>query len=202
VSVEGFVLAGGRSSRMGRDKALVELAGKPLIARALETLRSAGIAARLAGARGDLSAFAPVVPDEAEDAGPLSGVCSALRAAGSEWVVFLPVDLPLLPASLLQFLIEHAQVTDAAVTVASLNGFAQTFPAVVRRETLAALSAELASGRSGVFAAFSRAGMRVVAVEMVAQAGGVREWPPYRWFWNVNTPAELEKVESVLKRLG
>jgi molybdopterin-guanine dinucleotide biosynthesis protein A len=195
---EGFVLAGGRSSRMGRDKALVELAGKPLVAWALEVLRGAGLTARIAGARADLSAYAEVIPDEAEEEGPLAGVCAALRAARAVWAVFVPVDLPLIPASLIRLLIEHARVTGSAVTVPSLNGFAQTFPAVVRRDALAVLSAELNAGRAGAFAAFASAGVRVVPVEMVAQVRGELEWPAYRWFWNVNTPVELEKVESLI----
>ncbi len=198
MDAEGFVLAGGLSSRMGRDKALVELAGKPLIAWALDVLRGAGQVARIAGARADLSAFAAVVPDEAVDAGPLSGVCSALRAAEAEWAVFVPVDLPLIPASLIRILVEHARSTGAAVTVASLNGFAQTFPAVVRRDALPVLRAELDAGRAGAFAAFVSAGVRVVPVEMVP-VQDERGWPAYRWFWNVNTPGELQRLVGVLR---
>lgn len=199
---EGFVLAGGRSSRMGRDKALVELAGKPLVAWSLEILRAARLAARIAGARVDLSAFAPVVADEAADAGPLGGICSALRATKAEWAVFVPVDLPLIPAALIRYLVDHARVTGAAVTVASLNGFAQTFPAVVRGELAEMLEGELRAGRSGAFAAFTAAGVQVVPVEMAVQAGCVRDergWPAYRWFWNVNTVEELERVEGHLR---
>jgi molybdenum cofactor guanylyltransferase len=195
---EGFVLAGGRSSRMGRDKALVKLAGKPLVAWALDVLRGAGLAARIAGARADLSAFAAVVADEAVDAGPLSGVCSALGAAEAEWAVFLPVDLPLIPPTLISFLTEHARLTGAAVTVASLNGFAQTFPAVVRRDALLVLRAELDAGRLGAFAAFVSAGVQVVPVEMVP-VQDERGWPAHRWFWNVNTPGELQRLTGVLR---
>jgi molybdopterin-guanine dinucleotide biosynthesis protein A len=203
LSVEGFVLAGGQSTRMGRDKALVELAGKPLVQWALEVLRGAGVTARIAGARTpELVRFAPVVPDLAADAGPLAGVSSALQSTAADWAVLVPVDLPLLPSELICYLVEHARVTERAATVASLNGFAQTFPVVVRRDALDVLEGELREGRTGTFAAFVSAGVQVVPVEMVVQARGVRgerEWPAYRWFWNVNTPAELERVEAVLR---
>jgi molybdopterin-guanine dinucleotide biosynthesis protein A len=195
---EGFVLAGGQSSRMGRDKALVELAGRPLIEWALAGLHGAGLTARIAGAKADLSAFAPVVPDETADAGPLAGVCAALHATAAEWAVVLPVDLPLIPASLIRFLIDDASMTGAPVTAPSLNGFAQTFPSVVRREALPALQAELEVGRSGVFAAFRSLNVRVVPVEL-APVRDERAWPAYRWFWNVNTPEDLAKVESALR---
>jgi molybdenum cofactor guanylyltransferase len=194
---DGFVLAGGQSSRMGRDKALVELAGRPLIAWAQDALRGAGLTARVAGAKADLSAFAPVVQDEAVDAGPLSGVCSALRQTERDWAVFVTVDQPLIPASLIRFLVEHVRLTGAAVTVASVGGVAQTFPAVVRRGALAVLEGEMEQGRLGCMAAFRAAGLQVVAAEEIV--------PPESrslvelWFRNVNTPEDLERVESALK---
>ncbi|UWZ82662.1 molybdenum cofactor guanylyltransferase [Occallatibacter riparius] len=197
LSAEGFVLAGGQSSRMGRDKALLELAGKPLIFRALNTLRSAGLLAKIAGAKADLSPFSSVVPDEITDAGPLGGICSALEVAEADLIAFLPVDLPLIPASLIRILIEDAGLTGVAVTVPSLNGFAQTFPAVVRREASRVLRAELEAGRLGVFAAFRSLGVRVVPVEFVPLSDE-HGWPAYRWFWNVNTPEDLARVESAL----
>ncbi|MBW8870291.1 MAG: NTP transferase domain-containing protein, partial [Acidobacteriales bacterium] len=77
---EGFVLAGGKSSRMGQDKALIEVAGRQLVEYSLQVLRQAGLEARIAGAGADLSEFAPVVRDQPGDSGlgPLAGICSAL----------------------------------------------------------------------------------------------------------------------------
>ena len=81
VTADAFILAGGHSSRMGRDKALIPLAGSPLIHHALGILRAAGLDPRIAGARSDLSSFAPTLPDDPTRSGlgPLSGICSALR---------------------------------------------------------------------------------------------------------------------------
>ena len=146
----GFVLAGGRSSRMGADKALVELAGRPLIAYALDVLHAAGLKAAIAGARSDLSAFAPVIEDAEPDRGPLGGVCAALHAmqqeSATEYAVFISVDMPLIPPSLIAYLKLRAAIAGNAVTVASVNGFAQTFPAVVRQDALPVLGAELETG--------------------------------------------------------
>ena len=59
----GFVLAGGRSSRMGQEKALLQLAGQPLVVHALQVLREAGLSGTIAGGNASLMAFAPVVED-------------------------------------------------------------------------------------------------------------------------------------------
>ncbi|HKF46925.1 MAG TPA: molybdenum cofactor guanylyltransferase [Terracidiphilus sp.] len=198
---EGFVLAGGESRRMGRDKALAALDGRPLVERALEVLRAAGLRARIAGARSELGQYAPVVPDEFPEAGPLGGVCTALKHAEAEWAVFLPVDLPLMAPALIEYLMKDAQITGRGVTLASVNGFAQTFPTVVRRDALEELAGELLAGRLGCFAAFERAGTHVVAAEMAAQAGQAadeRGWPAHRWFWNANSPEELARIETLL----
>jgi molybdenum cofactor guanylyltransferase len=201
----GFVLAGGRSSRMGEDKALVSLRGQPLVAHALGILREAGLAASVAGSRSPLAAFAPVVEDSKAGLGPLGGICAALASTSARWAVFLPVDLPLLPAFLVAFLLDHARITGRAVTLCSVNGYAQTFPAIVDRATLPVLEIELASGRRGCFSALQASAaclsqsMSIVAVEMLVQAGQVAHpegLPAARWFLNVNAPADLRRAKS------
>jgi len=197
----GFVLAGGESSRMGRDKALIPFRGRPLVTWALETLRAAGLETRIAGARTALEGLAPVVADPEPGLGPLSGVCAGLAVTEAPWGVFLPVDLPLLPASLIAFLLNHARITGRAVTLPSVNGFAQTFPAVVERAALPVLQVELAGGRRGCFAAFRTAAsafnqeVSVVPVEYCVQAGHLScpyGLPAACWFESVNTPQRLE----------
>ena len=121
-------------------------------------------------------------------------------------VVFLPIDLPLLPPSLLVFLLRYARITGAAVTVASVSGYPQTFPAIVDRTALPALQNELDSGRFGCFSAFQAASrtmgqhLPIVAVELLAQTGQVSDpegRPPVRWLINLNAPADLEWAEAL-----
>lgn len=202
----GFVLAGGQSSRMGADKALIQLGGQALVARALNILREAGLTASIAGARSALTNHAQVVEDCGQ--GPLSGICAALASSSTRYAVFLPVDLPLLPASLLRLLLHHAQVTGAAVTAPSVNGFAQTFPAVVDRAALATFESTLAEGGGGCFTAFQVAAVQlgkpfsVIAVELLTQCGQVDHpdsLPASLWFLNVNTPQDLEYAQTLLE---
>jgi len=206
----GFVLAGGRSSRMGRDKAFVEFEGRLLVERAIAILKGAALPVHMAGVRLEsasrLEAYAPVVPDEAAGKGPLAGVCAGLRATGAEYTVFLPVDVPLLPSSLIIYLLWHARVTKVAVTLASANGDAQTFPAVLARETLPVLEQRLRRGELGCLAAFHAAAaevggrISVIPVERLVQSGRVAHpdaLPAARWFLNVNTEAELRLALSL-----
>ena len=202
----GFVLAGGQSSRMGSDKALLPFAGEPLIARAVRTLHEAGLPASIAGAassaRAPLAAYAPLVDDSEPGLGPLAGICAALAATSARFAVFLPVDLPLLPPSLIGYLLRHAQIT-----VPSVNGFMQTFPAVVDRATLPALQNELRATQRGCFSAFRAAAdgldqpVASLAVELLAQSGQVSHslgLPSFRWFLNVNTPQDLQRAEEIV----
>jgi molybdopterin-guanine dinucleotide biosynthesis protein A len=196
----GFVLAGGRSSRMGEDKALVRLGGQPLVVHALALLRGAGLTASLAGGSSTLAAFAPLVQDSYPGQGPLAGICAALASTSARLNVFLPIDLPLLPVSVIAFLVEHARRTGRPVTVPSVNGFDQTFPAVLDRIVLPELEGELRAGRLGCFSAFQSvsanlgSAMSVVPVEALVQSGQVAHpagLPATRWFLNVNAPEGL-----------
>jgi molybdopterin-guanine dinucleotide biosynthesis protein A len=200
----GFVLAGGRSSRMGADKPLVRLGGQLLLAHSIRILREAGLTASIAGGKPELAAFAPLVEDRQPGLGPLSGVCSALASTTARWAVFTSVDLPLLPASLVACLLRHARITGSAVAVPSVNGFAQTFPAVVAKAALPALERELSAGRGGCFSGFEAAAADLrepvaeLQVELLAQCGQIdhpRGIPSALWFLNVNTVEDLRRAE-------
>ena len=210
----GFVLAGGQSSRMGQDKTLLSFAGRPLIAHALSILREAGLPVSIAGVNpqgnGALATFAPIVEDSQPGSGPLAGICAALAAATTRYVVFLPVDLPLLPPSLIAYLLHHAEITGRAITVPSVNGFSQTFPVVLDRSVLPALQNDLRSGQHGCFSAFQAAAnglgqtIASVAIELLVQAGQVTHplgWPPVHWFLNLNTPQDLHRAETLMERV-
>jgi molybdenum cofactor guanylyltransferase len=200
----GFVLAGGRSSRMGADKALVLLDDRPLVDHALGLLREAGLAASFAGGQAALAALAPLIEDGRPGLGPLSGICAALASTDARWSVFISVDLPLLPASLLHFLLDHASTTGRTVTVPSVNGFAQTFPAVLDRAVLPMLQRELEAGRGGCFAGFQAAAaslgetVKAIPVEPLVQCGQIshpQSLPAARWFLNVNTYQDLRRAQ-------
>jgi molybdopterin-guanine dinucleotide biosynthesis protein A len=223
----GFVLAGGQSSRMGRDKALLPVAGRPLVAHALSILEQAGLPASIAGvpsggwlekpesagwiagAHANFASYAPVVEDAEPGLGPLAGVSAALDSTSARYAVFLTVDQPLLPPSLLVFLLHHARITGRAVTVPTVNGFTQTFPAVLDRSVLPALQAELSAQRGGCFAAFQAAAasldqpISAVRVEFLAQSGQIIHalgLPPALWFLNLNSPQDLERAEALAAR--
>ena len=124
--------------------------------------------------------------------------------------MFLPVDLPLLPPSLLVYLLRHARITGSAVTVSAVSGFAQTFPVVLDRAALPALQNELDSRRHGCFSAFQAASAAVgqsissIAVELLAQTGEVSDplgLPPIHWFLNLNTPDDIERAEALRNKL-
>ena len=80
--VTAFVLAGGKSTRMGTDKAFVTLDGRTLVARALDVARSVTSDVRIVGEPRRFAAFAPVVEDEFPGCGPLGGIHAALRSSG------------------------------------------------------------------------------------------------------------------------
>ena len=99
------ILAGGESRRMGRDKAWLELDGRPLIARALSTIRASGIEEIFVSGRagGDYSAVScPVLLDREPGRGPLAGIERALEAVCNPLLLVLAVDLPHMTAAFLR----------------------------------------------------------------------------------------------------
>jgi molybdopterin-guanine dinucleotide biosynthesis protein A len=199
------VLAGGRSSRMGQDKSLLPLAGSPLIEHALAKLRTLPLAAppRIAGARTNLSHYAQVVPDLHPGCGPLSGIEAALDVTTQPLNLFLPVDLPLLPAQFLNWMLWRAQTTGASMTVPRINGLPQPLCAIYHRNLLQPIRAALLAGNYKVSALTPPSEpIDVFDVETVASANQeMRGWsalPLFRWFHNCNTPEDMAAIENAL----
>lgn len=205
--MNGFVLAGGLSTRMGRDKALLELRGRPLVIHMLELLRGVGLEPRICGSRADLETFAAVIEDRFEGCGPLGGIDAALEVSDAELNLFVPVDLPQIPAAFLRWLMERAERSGAVATVPTIEGRAQPLCAVYGRRLHRGLRQSLATGKYKVMRAleFAATGlgerMDLFSLETVATTLPAGTWPleprPSAWFQNVNTPADYERVRSM-----
>jgi molybdopterin-guanine dinucleotide biosynthesis protein A len=187
----GVVLAGGRSSRMGRDKARVIVGGRTLAARAVELLGRACAEVVVAdGGRGVVPG-ARSVPD-GPGRGPAAGLLGAARAVPGRPVVALACDLPAVPEALLAALAGGKREWAAADLVLP-RGPRGLEPLVARYgpRALAALEEQVAAGEYAPRYLLERTDLEVVIVEVEELAGF---GDPERMFWNVNTPEELARV--------
>jgi len=185
-----FILAGGKSTRMGADKAFVDMDGRTLLARALELAHSLTPDVRIVGDPAKFASFAPVVEDIFRNCGPLGGIHAALRASQTELNLMLAVDIPFVSPALLQYLIKRARSSSATVTVAHADGGWQPLCAVYRREFADAAEQSLRAGRHKIDALFT-AQTQTIAEEELEAAGFSQ-----RMFRNLNTPEELLEASS------
>jgi molybdopterin-guanine dinucleotide biosynthesis protein A len=194
---------------MGADKALALFGGIPLIQVALETLAEAHLSACIAGSRSSLGEFAQEIPDTFPESGPLGGIHAALAGSQAEWNLFLPVDLPLMPSSLLASLLRRAQLTHAPVTVARVNGRMEPFPVILNAAIFPGIAQRIAAGDSSCYRAWQTiptelgAKLDAIDVESLLQCGqctpGRRRvgLPPALWFQSANTPEELARLNRI-----
>lgn len=186
-----FILAGGKSARMGADKAFVTLDGRTLLARALELARSLAPGVRIVGDPAKFAAFAPVVEDVFRGCGPLAGIHAALRSSQTELNFILAVDVPFVSAALLQYLIARARNSaNARATVAQAGGGWQPLCAVYRREFADAAEQALRAGHYKIDKLFEATSTKVISEEELKTAG----FSP-KMFRNLNTREELEAAQ-------
>jgi len=186
-----FVLAGGKSTRMGTDKAFVTLNGRTLLDRMLELARSVTGDVRIVGDRAKFSAYAPVVKDVFPGCGPLGGIHASLRASGSDLNLILAVDVPFVTLALLQYLIVQAKCSpEATVTLARASGGFQPLCAIYRREFSERAENALKAGRYKIDALFELATPRIIEEKEIEAAGFSASI-----FRNLNTPQDLAEAQ-------
>jgi len=187
-----FILAGGKSTRMGTDKAFVEFEGRTLLARALDLTRSVTLDVRIVGDPAKFGAFAPVVEDIFSGCGPLAGIHAALRSSSADLNLILAIDLPFVSLALLQYLVTRARNSaDARVTIANDNGGLQPLAAIYRREFAEAAEKALQQGRYKIDVLFESATTQIIPEPELEAAG----FSP-RIFRNLNTPQDLAEARK------
>ncbi len=195
---QGYVLAGGKSSRMGTDKAFLDLGGESLLDRALGVMSgvcgSVTIVANPARfAAYEQTKYGPVVADVFPGCGPLAGIHAALVCSSEEMNLMLAVDMPFVSSALLAFLFAAAEDGNnrAIVTVPRTSKGFQPLCAVYRREFSSLAEQALQAGNYKIDAVFSSTSIRVIEADELAAAGFTE-----RSFFNVNTPQDRLAAEG------
>lgn len=193
----GAVLTGGRSRRMGTDKALLGVGGRPLVTRGGDALRSAG-AAEVLAVGGDQAALSRLgfrtVPDLRPGQGPLGGLVTALDAARHDPVVVLACDLPRIAAAAVTALLDAIEAGDAPgangglpggpdAVVALAGGRRQVLLGAYRRRCLPTLRAAFERGVRSVHQALEELDVSDVPLD------------DDRWADDVDDPAALAAGE-------
>lgn len=188
--LSAFILAGGKSARMGTDKAFVTLDGRTLLARALDATRSVTPDVQIVGNPLRFAPFAPCVGDIFLGCGPLAGIHAALRTSQTDLNLILAVDLPFVSAPLLRFLVARARDSETStVTVPRSTQAWQPLCAVYRRHFADLAEKALRDGRYRIDALFSETQTHVITENELQAAG----FSP-RTFINLNTPEDLAEA--------
>ena len=193
----GFVLAGGKSSRMGPtvDKAFLDFRGQTLLDRALGVMGAVCGRVTIVGDPAKFAKAGSVIADIFPGCGPLGGVHAALVHSLAELNLMLAVDMPFISRELLAFLFDVAAGEDnaghAVVTIPRTSRGLQPLCAIYRREFSAVAEQALRAAKYKIDAVFASVSTSVIEESELAAAGFSEQS-----FFNVNTPEDRLAAEG------
>jgi len=170
MNVNGFVLAGGRSTRMSRDKALLHWHGRTLLDHMIGLLSLAADRVQVVGR--------DTIPDRIPNRGPLGGIATALEMTETDANLVVAVDLPLLTPDFLKHLRLRIEESTRPIVACKLES---TFPLCLglRKRLLPAVEQCLAAGKLSLHNIIESSDPELIS------------WPDTTIFKNINTPADL-----------
>lgn len=191
--VAAYILAGGKSSRMGgKDKASLKLGDKTLLEIMRAKAQSISDRVFIVGSK---QKFGPAaIEDLFPNRGPLAGIHAALHSSPTELNLMLAVDLPFVEPAFLRYLVLQAESSQAVVTIPRTAARWQPLCAIYRRIFADSAEKALAAGRNKIDTLFSEIPLRMIDEQELNQAGFSSEI-----FANLNTPEEFAAAERFAK---
>lgn len=191
--ISAAVLAGGKSTRMGRDKALLELSGRPLVRHVIDRLGAISHDVFLVTKRAHELDGLPVrvVSDDLDAHTPLAGIARALHAAAHQHVFVCACDMPFVSPSLVRLLADRVTGYDAAVPLR--DGRPEPLHAVWSCDAVPTLDAALRAGERAVHRVLDTLHVAWIDEDTWAEVD-----PMGLSFQNVNTPDDLARVSLEL----
>ena len=186
-----IILAGGNSRRMGQNKALINIGGRPLVEIMAERASPLTDKVFISANSPELFSFLPfpVIPDLCPDQGPLSGLQAVMSAHICTLYITLACDLPCLPASLISRMLDIAEDFDAVIP-RTHDGIAHPLAAVYRRTCLPVIEDALRNRANKVIDVFTKGGARIRWME--PDEGEFTDSD----LVNINTPGDLRRFQS------
>ena len=193
--IAAFVLAGGESSRMGRDKALMRLNGVPLVVAVVQLAGSVAPGAAVIGAPERLAGLGlKIIADDYTGAGPLGGIATVLRSTATPWNLIIACDLPYLSKPWLEFLVQRAVASRLDVVLPMNHRGAEPLCAMYHQRCEPQIRAAIERGTRKVTDGL--AGLRIETIEPA-------EWKAFDsdglLFKNMNSPADYEEAKARLE---
>ncbi|MDD2273086.1 MAG: molybdenum cofactor guanylyltransferase [Desulfuromonadaceae bacterium] len=184
--VTGVILAGGASSRMGKNKALLKVGEQFLIERVYTSIAALFHDVILVTNTADIYSFIPCpkVPDVYPGAGSIAGLHAGLHASGTERIFAVACDMPFLNAELIRFLCKDAEAYDAVVPL-DRSGRLEPLHALYAKSALIPMQESIERGDKSIINLLDRVTTRMVPSDLFKNISGAEES-----FRNLNTPEE------------
>ncbi|NOZ21633.1 MAG: molybdenum cofactor guanylyltransferase [Planctomycetes bacterium] len=194
-AVSAIILAGGESTRLGRDKAFLQIGGRTLIERT--TAELAKVCDQVFISSNNPERFqcldvAGVVPDVMPGLGPLGGIHAGLRAMANEYGFFVACDMPLLDAGVLRDQVERLRAEPCDAVVPRWDGRTEPLHAIYGRACLPAIERCIGRGERKIIAFYDD--VRVAYWELRP----LEKWE--RYFHNINTEDDLRDLRRLIKK--
>jgi molybdopterin-guanine dinucleotide biosynthesis protein A len=191
--INGFVLAGGKSSRMGQDKGLMRIGSQPLVLRAVKILQPLVHTVTLLAPPDRYRDLGfPVIADLWPDQGPLAALCTGLICSDAEWKLFLACDLPRVSSRFIEFLVERIRATHYDAVVPRTQDGWQPLCAAYHTRCRTPFERAIPQHRLGIVDLFDELHPEAITPGEMATAGLSEEE-----FVNVNTPEEWARLAQL-----